>query len=136
MRQRREIVLTAPKSGRVVALQATPGLAVTSASALAAVLPGGADLRAYLWAPSRAVGFVRPGADVRLMYDAFPFQQFGAAHGRDSRSIAQAPTPVGELPIPGETREPLYKITVVLERQNITAYGKDLGSSRGREVIR
>lgn len=118
----REITLTAPRAGRVVALQAKPGGAVTAAAALAIILPQGTSLEAQLWAPSRAVGFLQPGDRVRLMYDAFPYQRFGVGHGHVIR-IADAPTNPNELAVPIETREALYKITVALDAQTVEAHG-------------
>ncbi|MDQ0462408.1 membrane fusion protein [Caulobacter ginsengisoli] len=120
----REVVLTAPRAGRVAALRARPGAPAPPASALAIILPDGARLEAELWAPSRAVGFVRPGDQVRVMYDAFPYQRFGAAKGRVI-AVADAPTAPDELSMPIETREALYRITVALDDQSIRAYGRD-----------
>jgi membrane fusion protein len=119
----KEVVLTSPKDGRVVAVQVKPGSAVTNAAALAIILPDGARLHAELWAPSRAAGFVRPGDRVRLMLDAFPYQKFGVVFGR-VMEIARAPTPPAELTIPIETKESLYRIDVALEREDIDGYGK------------
>jgi hypothetical protein len=39
-------------------------------------------LQAEIYIPSRAIGFVKPGQEVRLLYDAFPYQRFGAYRGR------------------------------------------------------
>ena len=118
-----QIVLTAPQAGQVVALQAKPGAAAPASTALAVVLPRGSKLEAVLWAPSRSIGFVRPGAEVRLMYDAFPYQHFGVARGRVT-SIADAPTNPNEMPVPIEAKEALYRVTVALDRQSIDAYGR------------
>ena len=119
----KEILIPAPKSGRVVAITVKPGAAVVNSAALGVILPDGAKLTAQLWAPSRAAGFVRPGDSVRIMMDAFPFQKFGVVHGKVS-GVASAPTPPTELTVPIETKESLYRVDVALERQDIDGYGK------------
>ncbi len=82
-------------------------------------------LQAELFVPTRAVGFVRVGQDVRLLYDAFPYQNFGTYHGRIVR-ISQSILTGSELAAPVELREPAYKVTVALDRQDIDAYGQKL----------
>ena len=121
--------LTAPTDGVVTALQAHPGAPVTANETLAVIIPEGHDprqpaLEVELWAPSRAIGMLRPGARVHLMYDAFPYQTFGMSRGV-VRDIASAPVMPNELPVPIETKEQLFRIRVTLERAALTAYGRD-----------
>lgn len=117
------VIVTAPKSGRVT-LQAREGSSISQGSALAVILPPGAKLKAQLWAPSRAAGFMRVGDDVRLRYDAFPYERFGTAHGRIS-GIASAPTQPGDLPLAMDASEALYRVDVELDAQVVRAYGRD-----------
>lgn len=119
----REVVLTARTAGRVAALQAKPGAPAQPGATLAVVLPEGSGLEADLWVPSRAAGFVKPGDPVRLMYDAFPYQRFGVGRGRVS-AVGRSPVAPQDLPVPIETKESLYRITVALDRQVARAYGK------------
>lgn len=118
-----QILLFAPKSGRLAALQARSGSAVTAGQTLAIVLPKGAKLQAELWAPSRAAGFVRPGDKVRLMYDAFPYQRFGVGKGRVVE-VAQAPTAPADLPPSFTAQESLYRVVVAVEDQAVGGYGR------------
>jgi membrane fusion protein len=129
----KEIVISAPKSGRLVAISAKLGGPVVNSAALAILLPEGVKLHAELWAPSRAAGFVRVGDPVRLMLDAFPYQKFGVVAGKVSH-VAAAPTPPGELTIPIETKESLYRIDVDLDRQDIDGYGKRWDFSPGMRL--
>jgi membrane fusion protein len=82
-------------------------------------------MEAHLFAPSRAIGFIRPGQEVQLRYQAYPYQKFGihrgmvAAVSKSAVSPAEIPQPVAEL-----SREPVYRIRVVLERQQVIAYGE------------
>lgn len=117
--------IVAAKGGRLTNVQVRAGDAVEAGSPLALVAPDTAsELEVTLWAPSRAIGFVKPGDRVRLMFDAFPFQTFGAAWARVSE-ISRAPIMPNDLPVPIETKEQMYKVTARLERSSLRAYGKD-----------
>ena len=83
------IVVRAPQAGVVTAVLAAPGDAVSPAAALASLLPEGAKMQAQLFAPSSAVGFLRPDQAVQLRYQAFPFQKFGHHPDRCFRSRAR-----------------------------------------------
>lgn len=117
------VVLTAPIDGRVATMRAEVGGATMPGTTLALVLPPDAQLEAELWAPSKAAGFVRPRDEVRIMYDAYPFQRFGTGSGRVI-SISRTPVEAAELPIaPSDTREAMYRVRVSLDRQYVAAYG-------------
>lgn len=116
-------LIAATRAGRVVATQARLGDAVTAGQTLAVIVPRDSGLEVVLWAPSRAVGFIQPGAAVRLMYDAFPYQRFGAAGGRVISIDAypsEPPASFGGAASP----EPLYRIRVRPDAQSIQAYGR------------
>jgi membrane fusion protein len=122
---RRSLEIRATHDGVVSAVLASPGQAVTAASALAILVPAGSALQAHLYAPSSAVGFLRPEQPVLLRYHAFAYQKFGHQHGRIEQ-VSLAPLQATELagqPWAGSTREPMYRITVALERQQMPAYG-------------
>jgi membrane fusion protein len=120
------VVIAAPVAGVVAAQIVKPGQAVQAGQPLFSVLPGDGRLEAELLVPSRAAGFIAPGDRVLLRYQAFPWQKFGHQQGRVasvSRS-ALGPQELGALAgIAGES-QPLYRVTVTLARQAITAYGR------------
>lgn len=124
---RQRIVVRAPQDGVVTSLLAQVGQSVTPGVALASLLPADARLQAQLFAPSSAVGFVRPNQTVQLRYQAFPYQKFGHQTGavaQVSRSPLQA-TELAGLPLQaGASSEPLYRITVTLDQQSVAAYGQ------------
>jgi membrane fusion protein len=136
---RQRIVVRAPQDGVVSAVLAEPGQTVTPAVALASLLPAGAKLQAYLYAPSSAVGFVRPNQPVQLRYQAFPYQKFGQQAGevvQVSRSPLQAAELAG-LALPGALStggEPLYRITVTLAQQSVSAYGQPQALAPGMQL--
>ena len=135
---RQRIVVRAPEDGVVSGVLAEPGQTVTPAVALASLLPAGARLQAQLYAPSSAVGFVRPDQVVELRYQAFPYQKFGHQSGevvQVSRSPLQASELAGlGLPATSTGSEPLYRITVALDRQSVTAYGQSQALAPGMQL--
>ncbi len=136
---RQRIVVRAPQDGVVTGVLAVAGQTVTPGVALASLLPAGAKLQAQLFAPSSAVGFVRPEQKVQLRYAAFPYQKFGHQTGavvQVSRSPLQV-TELAGLPlqagVAGNT-EPLYRITVQLDQQTVAAYGQAQPLSPGMQL--
>lgn len=136
---RQRIVVRAPQDGVVSGVLAVPGQAVSPAVALASLLPADAKLQAHLFAPSSAVGFVRAHQPVQLRYQAFPYQKFGHQLGevaQVSRSPLQASELAG-LALPAALSgggEPLYRITVALDRQSVSAYGQPQALSPGMQL--
>jgi membrane fusion protein len=135
---RRRIEIRAPQDGMVTGVVAQPGQAVNASVALASLLPADARLQAHLFAPSSAVGFVKPEQAVLLRYQAFPYQKFGLQGGQVAQ-VARSPLQASELagvPLPkseGET-EPLYRITVTLDKQAVAAYGREQALAPGMQL--
>jgi len=127
-------LIEAPVSGRVTAIQTGVGRAVSGAVPLMVIMPDGARLRADIYVPSRAIGFVRSGQEVRLLYDAFPYQRFGSftAHVQTISRIAVAG---GETDAPFKIDEPVYRITAIPERQQISAFGKPTPLQPGMTLV-
>ncbi len=120
---RRAYEIRAPAAGRVTTLQATVGQSVDTTHPELEILPDDSVLQADLFVPTRAIGFVQPGQEVRILYDAFPYQQFGAYHGRVieiSQTILTRTDTIGPI----ELKEPAYRVKVALDRPDIDAYGK------------
>lgn len=119
------LAVRAPEDGMVTAVVAERGQPATPGVALASLVPADAKLQAHLFAPSSAVGFLHADQPVQLRYQAFPYQKFGHQGGQVmqvSRTPLQAAELAGlALPANGE---PLYRITVALERQAVQAYGR------------
>lgn len=114
--------IVAPVSGRVTAVQMSPGRFTDTRVPLLTIVPEGAAMRAVLFAPSRAMGFVRPGQEVRVMYDAFPYQRFGSFPGR-VEEVSRTVIVPGESDAPLQLTETVYRIRVSLPQQGVPAYG-------------
>jgi membrane fusion protein len=100
----------------------------------------GSKLEAQLFSPSSAIGFVHPGQRVLLRYEAFPYQKFGYYEGSVANVSRSAISP-SELPqqLSGLTKlhaanEPVYRITVSLDQQTATAYGKPAPLQPGMQL--
>jgi multidrug efflux pump subunit AcrA (membrane-fusion protein) len=122
---RQAYVIKAPTGGRVSTLQATVGQIADPKHVQLEIIPLDAQLQAELFFPTRAFGFVRPGQQVRILYDAFPFQKFGAYRGsvtNVSRTILTGNETTGPVTL----KEPAYRVTAALERPDIDAYGRKM----------
>ena len=99
------------------------------------LLPTDAVLQAQLLVPSRAVGFIEPGNRVVLRYAAFPYQKFGQHYGKVADiSRSALTTPEVEALTGRQPQEPLYRIQVALDSQQVMAYGKPEAVKPGMAV--
>ncbi len=137
---RRRILLVAPASGTISAMQVHAGSNASTATPLLSLLPADSKLEAQLFTPSRSIGFVRVGQQVLLRYQAFPYQKFGH-HAGTVKAISMTAISPSELPPQlsrltslTATGEPLYRITVALEQQTINAYGQPQALHPGMQL--
>jgi len=120
------LAISAPVAGVVATQIVKPGQAIQAGQPLLSVLPDDGRLEAELLVPSRAIGFIEPGDRVLLRYQAFPYQKFGHQLGevtqisRSALSSSELNALVGR----SSDRESLYRVTVKLMRQKLTAYGR------------
>jgi membrane fusion protein len=122
---RRAYILRAPATGRVSTLQATVGQYADSRRLQMEIIPNQSVLEAQLFVPARAIGFIAPGQEIRVLYDAFPYQQFGAYSGRITR-VSQTILTSNDAFGPLALKEPAYRVTAALDRADISAYGKKI----------
>ncbi len=122
---RRAYVIRAPIAGRVSTLQATVGQYADPKRLQLEIIPSEGGLKAELFVPTRAAGFVKAGQQVRILYDAFPFQNFGTYRGtviHVSKTILTGSDSAGPITL----KEPAYRATVALERSDIDAHGETI----------
>ncbi len=120
---RSSYVIRAPGSGRISMLQVTIGQTVQPQRLQIEIVPDASPLQAELLIPTRAAGFVSVGQEVRFLYDAFPYQNFGAYTGRIvelSHTVLTRSDTAGPL-VP---EEPVYKAVAVLDRPDVDASGR------------
>lgn len=122
--------LSAPIDGKVTALTARVGQAVTAGQPLMAIIPKGSKLVAELYVPSAATGFIEVGQSVGLALDAYPYQRFGTVKAR-IKSIASAPiTQAG----PNGATIAVFLVVAELDKTSISAYGDNKPLSTGMSL--
>ena len=129
----RETIIRAPMAGVVTNVAVNRGQSVAADAPLATVLPKGSGMHVELLVPTRAIGFLKPGQEVVLRYDAFPYERFGQYRGRITE-IGRNVWTSGERVGPLSAREPVYRVDVALERQTVSALGQELPLRPGMMV--
>ena len=123
---KRVLTVVAPEDGIATAAVSEIGQTVDASKPLATIIPSRATLQAHLYAPSRAIGFIRPNDAVLLRYQAYPYQKFGHAVGTVA-SISRVALPANDIAGVSRTTdngEHVYLVTVKIAHQTINAYGK------------
>lgn len=136
----RELVIVAPQSGTITALQMERGGSASPSVPLLSIIPAGSVLQAELFVPSRARGFIRTGQRVLLRYQAFPYQKFGTFGGVVT-SISRASMMRDELAreragaiAAQQGAEPVYQVRVRLDHQAVSAYGSQFPLQPGMQL--
>lgn len=106
-----EYLLKAPISGRVTNLRATRGKYVSEKNTLLNILPDDSKLDAELGVPSDAIGGIKIGQQVVLMYDAFPFERFGGYKGRITY-VAKMPSTDSDPSSLGSSAKTTYMVKI------------------------
>lgn len=122
--------ITAPIAGKVTALQTTLGKTVGGQVPMMTILADNVQIEADIYVPSRAIGFIKPNQEVRLLYDAFPYQRFGSFKGSVA-AVSRVIIAPNELDAPLKIEEPVYKVKVRLDRQSVEAFGNQLPVQSG-----
>ncbi|MGD9669789.1 MAG: HlyD family efflux transporter periplasmic adaptor subunit [Hyphomicrobiaceae bacterium] len=131
---RRLQFITAPLGGRVAALPVTAGQSIGAGTTIAIIIPTGGRIEAELLAPSRAIGFVRPGQEVALSLQAFPYQRFGTVPGT-VRTVSSTVINPNEVQLQGlNIQEPVFRIRVTLSRESLEAYSQTIPFQPGMLV--
>ena len=119
-------VIRSPISGKISTLLATTGQNADPQRLQMEIIPQDAVLRAELFVPARAIGFVKIGQPVRVLYDAFPYQHFGT-YRAEVVQISQTILTSSDASGPVKLTEPAYRVIADLERPDIDAYGQKIG---------
>lgn len=116
-----QIVLAAPIDGVVGDVGVEIGQQVRPDRNLASVIPQGSKLEIWLYAPTRAVGTAREGQQVRIQFDAFPFEKYGSGSGVVTEVSRVATDPANVDAGLGIT-EPVFRVRTALT--DVAARGK------------
>ncbi len=108
------LVLTAPIAGEVGDVSVEVGQRARPDQSLVTIVPRDSRLEVWLYAPSSAVGFARPGQQVRLLFDAFPYQKYGAGRGTVT-AVSRVSTEPSNLDTNLGIEEPVFRIRVRID---------------------
>lgn len=131
----RGYTLTAPVSGRVASLQVEVGQRIPTTQPVLTIVPNDAEFEARILLPVEASGFVEPGQEVVIRYDAFPYQKFGSYRGRvkDVSNTLMMPRELVNAPV--SPSGPVYPASVSLDRQFVQTYGEDTALAPGMTFL-
>lgn len=128
---RRTTEIVSPIAGRVVAISgAREGGTLEPGQPFMSILPNASVIRAELFVPSRAAGFLEKGQEVKLLYDAFPYQRFGS-HRAVIASIGENILAPDEVTAPFKVTEPVYRVTADLDASTILARNRSITLQSG-----
>lgn len=113
----KQTTITAPLDGIITTLDVRSTGAVTQAGErIATISPTGARLVIEVRVPNKDIAFIEKDLPVKLMFDAFPYQDYGTI---DGRVIEVSPDAIAD-----ESLGSIYKVVVLPERNHIVVRGK------------
>jgi len=118
-------IVRAPIDGRVSSLRASAGQPADPRRPQLQIVPDSNPLQAELFIPASAIGLVEVGQDVRIQFDAFPYQRFGTYHGRIIR-VSRTVVLASDVEAPVALTAPAYTAVVVLDQPDVIANGKKI----------
>jgi len=124
IRSNQSYSVVASASGRVTSLIYKVGDTIKPETPLLTILPENVALKADLYVPTRVAGFLAVGQEVKIRFDAFPYQKIGLYGGVVEQVSKNIMIP-GEVILPIEVKEPVYKVSVTLNKQTVTAFGRE-----------
>lgn len=146
----KNMTLRSPAEGIVQASSVfTIGQVVTAGQEIMRVVPGGVTLEVEAYLPNKDIGFVRPGQEVIVKVESFPFTRYGTLTGRVTQ-IARDAIPLPDAAqIEGNparssesatfagaqrTQNLVFPITIALEKPELTVDGRAITMSPGMAV--
>ncbi len=120
--------IKAPESGTVFDMQAhTPGFVTNASQPILKIVPNAA-MTARVFITNRDIGFVKPGMDVDVRIDSFPFSEFGDIKGKLLW--------IGDDALPPDEIYPFYRFPakVKLQHQFLLVNGRKVPLQSGMSV--
>lgn len=125
-------MITAPVTGQVIVAEAREGMVANANSTLFVLAREGGRLQARMLVPSRAIGFLESGQEVRLAVDAFPFQRFGSVRAQITQISGTALMP-GQAEVPLAFQDASYIVNADLVGNDLQAYGQSVRIENGMQ---
>lgn len=131
-----ELVVRAQSNAIVSSVLVQPANYVEPGQPLASLVPTPTTLKAEIFIPSTAIGFVHRGTKVAMHYAAFPYQKFGVQYGV-VEEVSETPTQPAQLAaLLGQQppAQPMYRAIVSLEKQQIVTAGRQRVLAPGMQL--
>lgn len=109
-----EITLTAPVAGEVSDVAMEIGQRAVPERSLVTIIPETSRLEVWLYAPSGALGHAEPGQEVRLEFDAFPYQRHGLGRGT-VLEVSRVPVEPNAIGADLGLTEPAFRVRVRID---------------------
>jgi membrane fusion protein len=123
----------APISGTIATVFLTAGETVGTQRPILSIRPSHSELQAELYLPGHAIGFIESGQTVNLLYDAYPYQQFGSYAGVLS-FISSHPITANDTKSILPSRGAFFLAKVIPSATSISAYGKAVALKEGMSL--
>ncbi|MBX9796960.1 HlyD family efflux transporter periplasmic adaptor subunit [Sphingomonas sp.] len=124
IRRADHVVLAAPVAGMVSDVSTEIGQHIGPEKSLVTIVPRGSSIETWLYAPSNAIGFVRPGQQVRLRFDAYPYQKYGWGRGT-VLAVSRAAIDPANVDAAIRPAEPAFKIRVRIDSMGLIRVRKE-----------
>ena len=131
LRGNRAQVIEAPLTGRVSNIALRPGQKARYETPILTLIPRDSPLVAQLLVPVRAAGFLEPGQDLTIRYDAFPYQKYGMQRGRVIHVADSATLPGEHQALPFRVSEPVYRLTARPDQSSLLRHGETVALKAG-----
>lgn len=136
-----EVIIRSSIEGRVESMSVTEGQMVVTGDSLLQIIPSKeTTYLLVLWVPNDAIAYLYKGERINIEYDAFPSEKFGQFGGTIS-IISTTPASNQEMltyqTLPKDNFNngaPLYKITVIPDKQFISYGEKKLNLANGMKT--
>ncbi len=131
-----ELVVRAQSDALVSSVLVQPANYVEPGQPIASLIPTPTTLKAEIFIPSTAIGFVHRGTKVAMHYAAFPYQKYGVQYGVVEQ-VSETPTQPAQLSaLLGQQppAQPMYRAIASLERQQIVTEGQQRALVPGMQL--
>ncbi|PJL12595.1 hypothetical protein B9Y72_07230 [Stenotrophomonas maltophilia] len=131
-----ELVVRAQSDALVSSVLVQPANYVEPGQPIASLIPTPTTLKAEIFIPSTAIGFVQRGTKVAMHYAAFPYQKYGVQYGVVEQ-VSETPTQPAQLSaLLGQQppAQPMYRAIASLERQQIVTEGQQRALVPGMQL--
>ncbi|MDT9580884.1 HlyD family efflux transporter periplasmic adaptor subunit [Stenotrophomonas indicatrix] len=131
-----ELVVRAQSDALVSSVLVQPANYVEPGQPIVSLIPTPTTLKAEIFIPSTAIGFVHRGTKVAMHYAAFPYQKYGVQYGVVEQ-VSETPTQPAQLSaLLGQQppAQPMYRAIASLERQQIVTEGQQRALAPGMQL--